>query len=73
MIPTNPSRRADDGAPVDVNEPFDEAIDVESEADTEVETDQVTRAQEGQDEYDDPTENVLNDPERNATSEHVEP
>ena len=66
---TNPNPKADEGAPVDVNEPFDEAIDVENETGSE----QVTHAQEGQDEYDDPHENVLNDPERNATAEHVEP
>ena len=63
-----PNPRADEGAPIDVNDPVDQSIDKEGQTDTE----QVTRAQEAQDEYDDPSENVLNDPEGIETQGRVE-
>lgn len=37
-----------------------------------VDTTQTTRAQEAQDEFDDPTESVRNDPQHNRKGEHVE-
>ena len=62
----SPIPTPDDGAPVDVDESFDEAVVTDGE------TDQVTHAQENQDEFDDPHENALNDPEESDVEQHVE-
>ena len=57
------------------SEQLDENERRHSDATTEdaaVDTTQTTPAQEAQDEFDDPTESVRNDPQHNRKGEHVE-
>lgn len=63
-----PNPRADEGAPVDVEESFNEA----DEAAGEVDNEQIVRGQETKIEHDEPHENTLNDPDRGAAGEQVE-
>lgn len=62
----SPIPTPDEGAPVEVNEPFDEAVVTDGN------TNQVTHAQENQDEFDDPRENVRNAPDESEIEKHVE-
>lgn len=64
----DPNPRADEGAPVDREESFDEADEVAGELDTE----QIVRVPEMKIEHDEPHENTLNDPDRGAAGDQVE-
>ena len=63
-----PNPRTDEGAPVDAEESFNEA----DEAAGEVDTEQIVRGQESEVEHDEPHENTLNNPDRDAAGEQVE-
>lgn len=64
----DPNPRADEGAPVDREESFNEA----DEAAGEVDNEQIVRGQETKIEHDEPHENTLNDPDRGAAGDQAE-
>lgn len=63
-----PNIKPQQGGQEDVNQRRydDDTIEID------VGTNQMTRTQEGQDEYDDPTEIVRNDPDSSRKGDHVE-